>query len=417
MPEKRDVRDRYPEGFQTTVDNPHPRGIITQVTAFLPQEQLLEIAQNFHTTDAVRAEVGRRLRAYMGVLTSRPDQMQASLQAAASEGIQFADPRLFPLAAGNTAIFQDAGELCEHTGELATELVAQKIADVQQQLEDSGSDASKLIREITLIAQARVSGVQPGEILTPDRLRMCLATELAGRQVFRQMHIARSNVKGLLNRLPGATGNGISGQSLQSGSEELGDICRGLSSSLREIQIMSSLVSKEDNDTISPVSEDAMAMIARGQEIFEPFIQGPNLVTMSQLQALETYLDEMGIYNEGLAKILRRGYESIQANAGNHEIIAQIERQLAVEERVSKFERIVKAVDANMGNRAIVLAYAAEQNRMVLRNVPREMLREAASNSDIPAGYVEGLELGEVIPEGLIPGEITAMHRLPESAE
>lgn len=378
-----------------SIDNPHPRSAIREITAFLPQKELVTIANQFHGDDEIKEEVRKKIDAYLTVLTSKPEDVGENIQKALKVGVNFAGTDIYPLSASNVAIFNDERELVHYTGELATELISSKIGRIQEKLDSDGEDAAKLVKELSLIAQARIGGANPNEILTPARLRTSLATELAGRELFRQIAQARTDIR-LVIAAFAKSSNGdpeIKGTPLMEGQQRIGQLCQELAKSLYEVDIMASVVSKGDGSVpIEPsgqYSEQTIEAIKRAQEVFRPFIDGSHLVTIEQLRGLESCLINTGEAAGGIASILRRAVARIklEMEAGNHRRAQEIEEKLAFHKRVPEFENIVKSLDTDLSDRGIVIAYARVHNRMVLRSVPASMLEEVERNSGIPPGY------------------------------
>lgn len=146
-------------------------------------------------------------------------------------------------------------------------------------------------------------------------------------------------------------------------------------------------------------------MIKKAQKVFEPFIAGANIVTLTQLEELKGTLTSIGAYNSEIASILRAGMRHIKVmqEAGNTAAVREVVEQLAIHERVADFEKNVRSVGTHLSKHGMVVAYAMDQNRLVLRKVPKEMLMKAASDSDIPPAYVDTLSNSlhdRVLPDG-----------------
>ncbi len=390
-----DKIEKYQQLGSTSIDNSHPRCAIREVSAFLPQHELVRIAEQFHTAEDVRKEIQQRINAYFTVLTSNPDKMGDNLIKASKMGINFADTSLYPLSDSNVAIFRNERELLEYTSEMVSELIAGKINKIQEQVDRDGTDASGLIKELSLIAQARIGGARPDEILTSEKLRMLLATELAGREVFRQINQARTDVRVVIEELDKSSQGvpEINSEPLMQSQERISELCRKLAISLNEVDIMTSVVSKGGRVLQvagGEYSDETIKMIRKAKEIFKPFIDGSHLITIRQLRDLETYLKETGQHSENIAHILKEGIRTIKLakETGYTDAVKEIENQFATEKMIPEFEQIVQTLDHDLSDRAIVIAYAGNQNRMVLRSVPAGMMARAERESGIPPGYI-----------------------------
>ncbi len=253
-------------------------------------------------------------------------------------------------------------------------------------LSGNPEQVATLIKNLTVIAQAKLAGASPAEIVSPRDLRMAITTEMVGLGMFVGIISARNEINGIIADLKSQHEGGIEVSPLADAIEQITDVCLRANERLRRLEriavkALASLEGEEPDDR-----SEVTALIRQAREVFEPFIQANHDITMRQLSELKAFLFNAG---KELNNILfgdaskRRGLRGMLKDferadqLGDNKKMNKIEQDLDSEDGVDRFRRLRRAIQNSLHIHGTVVAHAMKQNRAVLKGTPSAVLEEA----------------------------------------
>jgi|GEM_PF-5552967 len=372
----------------------------------LSTDELLSAADHNYFDNEGRGNHDARVRAMMQVLLSDTGSMRDQLRQAAETGgvLRFPAISPFPLRAGST-LFENEEELREFVpGQMADKLMEQRRDEAKTSLSLHCAEATRLMRDLTVIANARLGGASPDEILTPDHLRVALATEMVSQTTLTHIRDTRQKVQTVIAELMKNSGNGVKAAPLAQTMQQIGLLCQTMTQDLDQLSMMAEkAVSHKQIGGLKEKRTHVTALTQQAREVFGPFIKGNHVISMEQLHKLENFLRETGSYNRDIGTLITDGMRAIgQAqNAGRHDEARKIEEFLDFEQQVQGFEQVTRTLDRKFATGASILAYAGASNRTILKSTPPGMLRQA----EIESGLLRELLLKGREEELVMPSE------------
>lgn len=336
-----------------------------------------------------KEKVEARIRAQMHVLLSKPDEMEDGMRKVLEMAglLRHIPPSaLFPMQVGST-IYNSEEELREFMDEDgANRAIENRRQERAEAIPAYREWAEKLHEDIDIIAQARLSGAMPNEIITTDSVRMALSTEMASQTMIMQIAGTRRKVQQAIADLMNQADETIKTAPLARTMRQIGQYCKDMNLSLAELAIMTAeAVGGANKDPSGKLRSKVSSLTRRAREVFSPFIQDNHLITMEQLRDLEAFLHEAGDRNENVGTLIKDAIQAIEQakQAGKHNEVRRIEKFIGFDQQAMDFERSIHALDNNFTIRAGILANVEAQNRTMLRCLPPHMLREAEIKSGL----------------------------------
>jgi len=356
---------------------------------------LLEEAQRDFFDNEGREKKHDRIRACMHVLLSGQERMQEGLR----EGLEMGgllrsipQTQSFPLTT-EALTFGTRAELAEFTDEeLAAELIARQQEQKMEALSEYRMWASGLLNDLTLIAETRSSGVKPGEILTPESLKLALATEMVSQKMMAGISKSQREVQAIIDDLMNQSEAGVKAVPLAASMRQMGQLCQQMSLDMEMLSETATIATGTLEDDEPRSHSGVVSLAERAQQVFSPFVHGNHVVTMQQIRELDVFLVEAGDYNDNIGALIQDGMRAIQKakEAGRHREVRKIEEFLGFSDQVAGFERITRALDQNFIARASIVANTGAQNRLVLKSTPPEMLIRAEKESGLNMAHLFG---------------------------
>jgi hypothetical protein len=343
-----------------------------------------------------REKMNARMRAYMHVLLSNPDRMQQQLREGLEmggflQGIPSTAP--FPVNVGSLS-FGSEKELRMLTDPEVYEKVMNRIqTERAEALSVYREWATKLIEDLTTLAEARVNGASPEEILTTKDLRLALTTEMVSQNMIANITSTRRKVQEAISNLAKMSESGVRAAPLAVTMQQIGRLCQTLNQDMERLEKMASVTAgPRDRSSFGKTHSGVITLTKRAKDIFSPFIEGNHLITMEQLRELESFLKETGGYNKNIGELIEDGLRAIQEakQDGRHLDVRKLEGFLRLPEQVEGFERITRALDQDFLTRSGILANVEAQNRIILRSTPPGILNEAELQSGLRAKWLLG---------------------------
>ena len=343
-----------------------------------------------------RAKKHDRIRASMHVLLGRTEEMQQRLR----EGIEMGGLlREIPISArypleSEALVFRSKEELEEFADrETAGQLIACQEARRAEALSAYREWATNLLHDLTLIAETRMNGIQPEQIVTTKHLKMVLATEAVSQKMMASISENRKKIQEVIEGLMNQSEAGVKAMPLAATMREIGQLCQKMNEDMQKLAQAAAIATGQLEDETPQCHSGVVALADRARQIFSPFIQGNHVITMRQLHELESFLLEAGNYNENIGVLIQDGVRAIQKakKEGKYQEVRKIEEFLGFDDHLSGFERITQALDRNFVVRAGIIANAGAQNRVVLKSTPPAMLKQA----EMESGLVSTLLLGK----------------------
>lgn len=372
----------------------------------LSTDELLSAADHNYFDNEGRDKHNSRVRAMMQVLLSDTDSMREQLREAAETGgiLRFPTISPFPLRAGST-MFANEKELREFVPEdMANRLMEQRQDEVKDSLSLHCAEATKLMRDLTTIANARLGGASPAEILTPEHLRVALSTEMVSQATLTHIRDTRQKVQSVITELMQNSGNGVKAAPLAQTMQQISLLCQTMTQDLEKLSMMAEkAVNQKQFGGFKEKKTHVTALTQQAREVFGPFIKGNHVISMEQLKKLESFLRETGSYNQDIGMLIADGIRAIRQaqNAGRHDEAKKIEDFLDFEQQVLGFEQVTRTLDRKFATGASILAYAGASNRTILKSTPPGMLRQA----EIESGLLSELLLKGREEELVLPSE------------
>ena len=361
----------------------------------LSTSELYAAADSEFYDDIGRRRKHDRIRASLHVLLADPEEMQNSLrEAVVMAGMlrEIPQSNTFPLTAGPLKYGS-----AEDIRDLGDNEQAKKYMEEQQlrrsdELAAYREWATGLMKDLTMIAESRMRGVEADDILSTSNLRLSLTTEMLSQQMLERILGTRAQVRDVINDLAEQSEANVKAAPLAVSMRRIGKLCHQMNEDLEQLANKANEAAgnaRDDRENSSHTKATSLAM--RAKEIFRPFIKGNHVITMQQLHELEGFLLEAGTYNENVGAVIQDGIQAIQEakEAGRHKEIRTIEGFLQFDVQLAGFERVTRALDNNFRKRAGIVANSGMQNRIILQRTPAALLRQAEIES--------GLERGELL--------------------
>lgn len=340
-------------------------------------------------------EVGRnlkhdRIRAALHVLIGDTDGVQQRLR----EGVEMGgmlrnipSSSRFPMMSESLA-YESEEEFRELTDEkTAALLITKQQEERAEALAAYREWATGLLNDLTLIAETRLSGVDPSSVLTSQNLRMALTTELVSQKMIASISTHRQKVQGVIAQLASKSEAGIKAAPLAETMREIGQLCQEMNKDLEKLSQTATIAAGqlEDEDE-APASHSGIHSLAeRARQVFKPFIKGNHVITMQQMRELEGFLMDAGNYNENIGALIQDGIRAIKKakEEGRHKEVRKIEEFLDFRAQLEGFEGMSRLMDYHFQARAGIVANTSAQNRIILRSTPPEMLAQAEAESGL----------------------------------
>lgn len=367
---------------------------MTRLDSDCSTTELYETAERDYFDHQSREQRDGRIRAYMHVLLTDPDRMQEGLREGLDLGgmLRAIPPSGdFPLNTGSL-VYRSEAELRELTDpETAKRLIKDHQKERAEALAVYRQWATKLVEDVTLIAQTRLSGVPPGEIVTTENLKMALATEMVSQRMIESISTNRRKVQQAIAGLGRQSEEGVEAAPLADGMQQIGQFCQKMNQDMEKLERMAHVATGHLNEPGPRTAHSGVVTLTkRAREVFSPFIEGNHLITMEQLRGLEKFLHEAGEYNEKIGGLIEDGLHAIEEakKAGRHQDVRKIENFLGFDQQMQGFEGMTRALNRDFSTRAVILANAGAQNRIILQSTPPDMLRQAEIESGLVAQHL-----------------------------
>ncbi|MBN2306844.1 hypothetical protein JXD20_02565 [Candidatus Peregrinibacteria bacterium] len=334
-----------------------------------------------------------RIRASMHVLLGDEDTIQERIREGVEMGglIRAIPPSArFPMETDVLA-FRSEEEFREFTDEeTARQLIASQQKERAKALAAYRAWATELLRDLTLIAETRLSGIPPEEVITTEHLRMVLATEMVSQQMMTSISETRYQVQKVIQNLMNQSEAGIKAVPLAASMKEIGRLCQKMNRDMEGLSKAAAGAAGCSEEDKPQHHSGVLTLTQRARQVFAPFIKGNHVITLQQVHELEAFLLEAGNYNESIGSLLQDGYRAIQRakEESRHREAQKIEEFLGFSQQVAKFERVTRALDKNFMVRASIVANTGAQNRVLLESTPPAMLEQAELESGLMSRFL-----------------------------